>query len=219
MGAQENVQWWVIVPMKDTHRAKSRLGGDPRERRQLAIVMARDTLCAVMKASAVAGVLVICDTAEDIESFDLPGVRVRVADRPGLNEAIRYGAGQLRSEDSNRDLAVLPGDLPYLRSSELDNALRRASAFPFGCVGDQPRTGTTLLTARAGPLQPSYGVRSLQVHKAAGAVEIDLPYWSGLRRDVDNPGDLSVDPALNAQTRSVMTRRAAGSGLLLSGRR
>jgi 2-phospho-L-lactate guanylyltransferase len=220
MAAQENVRWWVIVPMKDTRRAKSRLGGKPGERRQLAIVMARDTLCAVVNATAVAGVLVICDTAEDIESFDLPGVRVRVADRPGLNEAIRYGAEQLRSADSERDLAVLPGDLPYLRSSELDNALHRASAIPLACVGDQLGTGTTLLTARAGHLlQPSYGVGSLQAHRAAGAVEIDLASWSGLRRDVDQPGDLRIDAALNARTRSVLTRRGEDSGLLASGRR
>lgn len=214
-----NTTWWVIVPLKDTHHAKSRLGGNPGERRQLAIMMAQDTLSAVVNAPTVAGVLVVCDTADDLEWFDQPGVRVRTAERPGLNEAIRCGAGQLRSEDPARNLAVLPGDLPYLRSSELDNALLRAGTVPSACVADRAGTGTTLLTARAGhPLQPSYGVASLEAHRAAGAAELGFPSWSGLRRDVDQPSDLSIHPALNARTRSVMTRWAPDR-LLLSGRR
>ncbi|KQY54446.1 MULTISPECIES: 2-phospho-L-lactate guanylyltransferase [unclassified Nocardioides] len=208
MAPHTPVKWWVIVPMKDTRHGKSRLGGEPGERRQLAIVMARDTLCAVVNASAVAGVLVVCDTADDVESFDLPGVRVRVAEGPGLNEAIRFGADQLRSADPGRDLAVLPGDLPYLRSSELDNALDRAGAVPVACVGDRTGRGTTLLTARAGhELLPSYGEGSLLAHRAGGAVEIGLPAWSGLRRDVDHAGDLTVDASLNARTRSVLPAR------------
>ena len=40
-------RWSVIVPMKNMAQAKTRLGDTPGYRRQMAILMARDTLCAV----------------------------------------------------------------------------------------------------------------------------------------------------------------------------
>ncbi len=206
----DQVRWWVILPMKDTRVAKSRLGGAPGERRQLAIVMARDTLCAVVNAADVDGVLVVCDREEDVESFALPGVTVVV--RPGLslNEAVLAGADLLRAEDPTRNLAVLPGDLPYLRSSELEAALRRAAGFPATCMGDRTGRGTTLTTAQAGTdLAPAYGANSLARHRESGAVEVGTPAWSGLRRDVDRPEDLTVGHALGTRTRRVLERSAA----------
>lgn len=204
---RDHDRWWVILPMKDTRLAKSRLGGAPGDRRQLAIVMARDTLCAVVNASRVEGVLVVCDREDDVESFALPGVTVVV--RPGLslNEAVLAGAELLRAEDASRNLAVLPGDLPYLRSPELDAALGRAAGFAATCMGDRTGRGTTLTTARAGTdLVPSYGPDSLARHREAGAVEVGTPAWSGLRRDVDLPEDLVVTYALGARTRNAMER-------------
>lgn len=203
-------QWWVIVPMKDARRAKSRLGDVRGDRRQLAIVMARDTLCAVVNADRVEGVLVVCDNALDVESWSLPGVRVVVREGIGMNQAIRAGAAELCAGGGAPNLAALPGDLPYLRSAELDVALTKAASVPAGCVGDRAGTGTTLLTARAGTtLQPAYGPDSLRAHRDAGAVELGLPAWSGLRRDVDAPEDLVLNAALGHRTRDVLERRAA----------
>ncbi|MDN5893459.1 MAG: 2-phospho-L-lactate guanylyltransferase [Nocardioides sp.] len=200
-----NPMWWVVVPLKDTHRAKSRLGGDPGERRRLAIAMARDTLDAVRQASLVAGVVVVCDTDADVEVFTMSGTSVVVSDRSGLNGSIGFGADVVRSRSASRHLAVLPGDLPYLRASELDMALGRAAGVESGCVADRPGTGTTLLTSRAGvPLRPAYGGGSLQAHRAGGAVELGVPAWSGLRRDVDFRDDVTNDAAMNAHTRAMV---------------
>jgi 2-phospho-L-lactate/phosphoenolpyruvate guanylyltransferase len=204
-----DAKWWVVVPMKDTRLAKSRLGGQSGDRRQLAILMARDTLCAIVNAASVEGVLVVCDNPDDVESFELPGVSVLVCDGPGINEAIRAGNAALLAQVGSRNVAVLPGDLPYLRSAELDVALGKAGSLPSACVGDRTGTGTTLLTARAGQLlQPAYGDRSLSAHREAGALELDIPVWSGLRRDVDTPEDLLVNMTLGYRTRQRLERRA-----------
>ena len=203
----DQVRWWVIVPMKDTRLAKSRLGGEPGRRRELAIVMARDTLSAAADTPSVDGVLVVCDRHQDAESFTLPGVTV--VTRPGLslNQAVLAGADVVRAEDASRNLAVLPGDLPYLWPSELEAALRRAAGFAATCVGDRTGHGTTLTTARAGTdLVPSYGARSLVRHREAGAVEVVSPAWSGLRRDVDVAEDLLVTYALRPRTRLLVER-------------
>lgn len=198
----------MIVPMKDTRLAKSRLGGAPGERRQLAIVMARDTLCAAVNASCVEGVVAVCDREADAESFALTGVTVVVRAGLSLNEAVIAGAAFVRAEVPARNLAVLPGDLPYLRSTELEAALERAAGFAATCVGDRTGRGTTLTTARGGiDLNPSYGLDSLARHREAGAFEVGIPAWSGLRRDVDGPEDLAVTYALSPLTRHLMERR------------
>lgn len=201
-------RWWVIVPMKDTRLAKSRLGGAPDERRQLAIVMARDTMRAAVNAACVDGVVAVCDREADVESFALTGVTVVVRAGLSLNEAVIAGAAFVRAGAPDRNLAVLPGDLPYLRSSELEAALGRAAGFAATCVGDRTGRGTTLTTARGGTdLDPKYGLDSLGRHREAGAHEIGIPAWSGLRRDVDGPEDLSVTYSLGPLTRHVMERR------------
>lgn len=200
--------WWVVVPMKDTRHAKSRLGGSSGTRRQLAILMARDTLRAAVNADRVEGVLVVCDREEDVESFALPGVTVVVRPGLGLNDAIRAGADLVRAEGAERNLAALLGDLPYLHSRELDAALSRASAHPSTVVPDRTGGGTTLLTARGGTeLCPRFGPESLGRHVKAGAVPAELPSWSGLRCDVDVSTDLVMSAALGLRTRTLLEDR------------
>lgn len=201
--------WQVIVPMKDIRRAKSRLGIRRDRRRELAIAMARDTLCAVANASCVERVILVCQNVADIESFSMTGVVVVVREALGINEAIVAGAEALSAECLGANIAVLPGDLPYLQPTELDVALVKAAALESACVADRSGTGTTLLTARAGHgLNPAYGAGSLQAHQDGGAVELSMPVWSGLRCDVDEPGDLVVNASLGCETRAALERRA-----------
>lgn len=195
--------------MKDTRQAKTRLGGTQAERRQFAIVMMRDTLCAVVSTSAVDGVVVVAQERRDRGSLLLPGIRVMVQTGSGLNDAIRAGMDVVRSAEGNRDIAVLPGDLPYLRSSELESALQHASAHPLSVVGDRRGTGTTLLTAASGAIvEPAYGPQSLRRHREQGAVELGVPAWSGLRRDVDVMSDLASTDSLGRRTRMLLSDRA-----------
>ena len=205
------IRWWVIVPMKDTRRAKTRLGGPHDARQQLAIAMARDTLHAVTHASCVDGALVVCQNEDDIALLWLPGVTVIVRETLGVNEAITAGATTLATEGHPGNVAVLPGDLPYLRSAELDVALSRASDLDSACVPDRAGTGTTLLTARTRHnLHAAYGRDSLRAHREGGAVELSTPVWSGLRRDVDVPEDLVTDASLGCWTRGLLERRSTG---------
>lgn len=194
--------WTVVVPMKDTHAAKSRFGGAAGRRRDLAIAMAGDTLRAVTHARTVRRVLVVCDREADLALFSSPAVEVLVTTGLDLNDAISAGAAHVRATDPRSDLAVLPGDLPYLQSAELDDALTMALRHDRACLADSGGTGTTLLTARAGvEVHPCFGQQSLRAHRHAGAVELHLPMTSGLRRDVDLPDDLHQDIALGQRTR------------------
>ena len=179
------------MPLKSSIRGKSRIDVDPVLRRRLALAMATDTAAAAAAAEGVGLVLVVAEDARDAERLaEIPGVRIQTTTTAGLNQAIRDGLSSLGPAAAG-PVAVLPGDLPSLTADELGDALAAAGPHRLAVVADRQGTGTTLLTAsNPGQLRPHYGGESLRRHLAVGAVLLDLPIASGLRRDVDRVEDL-----------------------------
>ncbi|NQX12222.1 2-phospho-L-lactate guanylyltransferase [Microbacteriaceae bacterium VKM Ac-2855] len=164
-------RWSIVVPVKGTPTAKSRLGSDP----QLAEAIAADTVAAAL---VVARVLVV--TAGPMTAFD--GAEFIADPGRGLGDAIAAG---VRAAGSG-PVAVLLGDLPALLPVELSAALAAAQAHPRAMVPDADGIGTVLVTARSGhELVASFGDDSRAAHRAAGYVELEVAGDSGLRRDVD----------------------------------
>jgi 2-phospho-L-lactate guanylyltransferase len=182
----------VIVPVKSTARAKSRLRLDPADRRRLAVAMARDTVSAVSGAAVVGRtVLVVEEAADGVSLATGPGIEVFLTRTAELNDAIRDGltAPGLGPDDP---VAVLPADLPSLTPDELAQALGQAAGHWSCVVPDRAGTGTTLLTAQTPALlHPRYGLGSFRAHVEHGAWPLRLPGRSGLRRDVDRVDDLA----------------------------
>ncbi len=198
------------MPLKSSARGKSRLEVDPVLRRRLAVAMAQDTVAAAAAARRVRTVLVVAeDPADARELSRIAGVRTLLTGLAGLNESIVDGLGAVPWKGP---VAVLPGDLPSLVPEELDDALLAAGPHGVAVVADRQGTGTTLLAASTvGRLRPRYGAGSLARHVAAGAVSLDLPVTSGLRRDVDLPTDLA--DVTGAGTLAVLA--GAGCGVRL----
>ncbi|MCG2803524.1 MAG: 2-phospho-L-lactate guanylyltransferase [Cellulomonas sp.] len=191
--------WAVVIPVKDAARGKSRLRGALADDRRAALVraMALDTIEAARAGDSVAVVIVVSGDVEVTKA--LAGhdrVRVRPEPVPGpdadpLGTAVDCGLSYARQEMPGTGSAVLLGDLPMLRTAELESALVAAARHPRAFVADAEGTGTTLLTARAGvrPV-PAFGPGSAAAHERAGHVRLAVPPASGLRRDVDLPADL-----------------------------
>lgn len=100
-------------------------------------------------------------------------------------------------------VAVLLGDLPAMRASDLDAALEAAARHPLAFVPDAEGTGTTFATARAGTaLEPHFGADSAARHAAAGFADLVATAAGaiapGLRRDVDTAAELREAVALGA---------------------
>lgn len=154
--------------------------------------MALDTATAAAAADGVETVLVVVEDPTDGDRLaQIAGVRIHHTQTRDLNGAILDGLSVLAARFRG-PVAALPGDLPSLTAHELGLALAAAEAHPVAVVADRQGTGTTLLTARsATDLRPQYGLGSLRRHLTAGAVPLELPARSGLRRDVDNLADLS----------------------------
>ncbi|WP_084124535.1 2-phospho-L-lactate guanylyltransferase [Demequina sp. NBRC 110054] len=189
MPAVPTPAWQVVVPVRGTAPSKSRLDLPDTARERLARAFARDTVRAVLDATAVAEVVVV--TAEAARHvFEGMGARV-VADPqpPSLSAAIATG---LAACDPQAPRAVLLGDLPALTGAALDEALSAAAAHGRAVVPDADGTGTTLLTAASGLAHsPAFGSGSYARHLAAGYASLADAAGPRMRSDVDTVADLA----------------------------
>lgn len=195
-------EWIVVIPVKGTDDAKSRLG-DSAHRAAIALAIALDTATAALAADSVIGVLVVT-SASAATFFDELDVLVVVEDEPaGLAAAIASGI-ELAAElgAPGRGTAVLLGDLPALTAHELEAALEAATAHPLAMVPDADGSGSVLVTAADGAVHATaFGEGSHAAHLAAGYVELQVPVDSGLRNDVDTEEQLrALLPRLGPHT-------------------
>lgn len=223
------VPWTLIVPIRDPATGKTRLNNTTGS---LASAIAQDTLRAVSSTDHVGRVLLITDdagwTAHAIGDLE---IEVQVQHMPGLDHAIAEALSTLRSPKGanvgrvDRDqspgkrpilpqhpTAVLLGDLPALRSEDLDSALVQAANMPLGFVPDAHGTGTTLVTALdPAAHRPHFGPQSAARHRGAGYREIQAA--ASLRCDVDTVEDLDAAAVLGLgeATSSLIS---AGRGVL-----
>jgi 2-phospho-L-lactate guanylyltransferase len=201
------VTYAVLIPLKATARGKSRLGLPDAQRSALARAMALDTVAAVRRTAGVTSVLVLTEDRADAVALDGCGVEVVLTAVRGLNETIAEGARLLAERGWTAPVAVLPGDLPFLSSVDLGDALS-AAAGRAGVVADADGTGTTLLVAPSpAALRPQFGVGSYRRHRDGGAAALPVEAASSLHRDVDVLSDLRQpfsSAVLGAHTRDVV---------------
>jgi 2-phospho-L-lactate guanylyltransferase len=208
--------WTVIVPVKQTMLAKTRLIGIKDDtRRALAIAFARDTVTAVSASSMVGRVVVVSnDEMAPAIAGDIAELIPDVPDA-GLNPALVYAAHHVRARQADAAIAAVSSDLPALRGEDLTLALRCSPEGPW-FVPDASGVGTTLLASPGSqPWNPSFGPGSRRLHAAAGVIEIDVAGLDRLRQDVDTADDLAaarrlgVGPSTAAVLFGVDDRRLA----------
>jgi 2-phospho-L-lactate guanylyltransferase len=199
--------WTVIVPLKPATCGKSRLGGADEG---LVRAIGLDTVAAASRSAVVARVIVV--TSDAATAAALAGwhrVEVLAERASGLNTAIAQG---MATAGTGVPRAALLGDLPALRSDELEYALRGACSHERAVVPDADGTGTTLVTARADlPWASAFGRDSFAKHLDLGCVPLTVDARAGLRRDVDTDAQLqAIMGDAGPRTRAALAA-AAGS--------
>jgi 2-phospho-L-lactate guanylyltransferase len=202
------MRWSVVLPVKRTDVAKSRLVGVPApRRRRLALAFAADTLSAVLPCPDVVQAVVVTDDPDAARQAAAVGALV-VPDRParGLNPALAFGATQALQSRPDAGVVLMSADLPALRTAELTRVLTQAAAHPTAFVADASGIGTTLVAASHTRPEPLFGRRSRARHRHAGLVEITLADVASVRRDVDDEVDLwdAVRLGVGPATRAVL---------------
>ncbi|HEX4059251.1 MAG TPA: NTP transferase domain-containing protein [Galbitalea sp.] len=197
MAEPRHLDWTIVIPVKGTPAAKSRLGASP----ELVMAIALDSV----EAALGVGRVIVVTTAEVGGTFAELGAVVVEDAGGGLIAACRQGIAAAGSGPT----AVMLGDLPGLRSRELASALEFASRHPLAFVPDAEDDGTVLITALdAGGHAPAFGENSRAGHIAAGYTELPVAATSGLRRDVDTQQQLAAIPptTLGPHTRLALSR-------------
>lgn len=197
-------RWIVVVPVKPSARAKSRLEVAGADRAGLARAIALDTLAAATACDVVGQVVVVTDDAALArEAAMIPALRfVPEGDASGLDAAVAAGVAAL-DPAGRMPRAALLGDLPALRPDDLAEALQAAASVPRGVVPDAEGTGSTLVTAGPGVAwASSFGDGSFERHVALGCAVLPIPDASTLRRDVDTADQLEVARALGLGPRT-----------------
>jgi 2-phospho-L-lactate guanylyltransferase len=193
--------WTIVVPVKGTAGAKSRLGASF----ELAMAIALDT---VEVALEVTGVIVVTSAAV-AASFEEIGAVVVIDRGDGLAGAIESGlaAASVGGGDAGGPVAVMLGDLPALTADELREVLVMAESFPLAFVADAEGVGSSIVLAHsAASHRPAFGADSRAAHLRAGYVELPIPPASGLRRDVDTAEQLAslASARLGPRTRALL---------------
>lgn len=204
VGGRPDLRWHLVLPVKGTSDAKSRLQVGPDlgrglDRVELARAMAMDALDAALASSSVASVLVVTSDARTADAATAAGAQVEPDPGQGLNAAVRRGRDVVASRSG--PVAALLADVPALRPQDLTAALSACGAYDAAYVPDAEGDGTVLLAAvRAEDLQPAFGDGSAARHDlVAKRLELDLPR---LRRDVDVASALRAAQALGVGERT-----------------
>jgi 2-phospho-L-lactate guanylyltransferase len=106
--------------------AKSRLAGDPRARRDIALGMFRGTILTCQLASLVGTVLVVTGDRTLAETARCMGARsVPERRNSDLNLAAEQGRDAALRLRPGKPVALVVSDLPRLRADDLDSVLAR----------------------------------------------------------------------------------------------
>ena len=186
----------LVIAVKRLADAKTRLApvfaGGSREHVVLAMLL--DTIAAARAVSALHSITIV--TPDETAAAAARGLGAEVlpdptpsSDPDPLNSAILAAAAAVADRTPN--IAVLQGDLPTLRSVELEEALTQGRSHRRSFVADRHGSGTAALFAFGSPLDPRFGADSAHRHRDSGAVELTGP-WPGLRCDIDTPEDLAA---------------------------
>lgn len=183
--------WRVLVPIKQSGAAKTRLQGatrDPDDHSQLVHAIQLDTLDAILALSThplFGGLSVVGRPRPGFPS----AIGVLADAGGGLNAALAAAAQLLTARFPADGVMAVVGDLPALRPADLLAVLEAASHHERSFVRDLEGTGTTLLAVAPGqPLAPLFGLDSAQRHAGSGAVELEAGV--SVRADVDDAADL-----------------------------
>lgn len=202
--------WTLLVPVKQTAIAKSRLFEFPPPLRQrLALAFAQDAVSAAVECPEVRRVVVVTNDPDGRRLADLGAEVVPDVPDAGLNPALQHAAQLVRRRDPAAAVAAMSADLPAVRGVDLSAAFALGST-PRWFVPDRAGGGTTVLAARPpADLSPAFGATSRTAHQASGAAELTNERLERLRLDVDTSSDLllAVKLGVGQHTAAVLSAK------------
>jgi 2-phospho-L-lactate/phosphoenolpyruvate guanylyltransferase len=200
---------WAIIPVKETRDAKQRLAPvlSAPLRQKLALAMLEDVLEAVAGVKVLAGaILVTVDPQAEILARRYGMTTLADGAHDGHTGAVRAGAQHLIA-NGRGTMLTLPGDLPLVTASEIEQLIAAHGAAPSFTIApahdDLGSNAIVMSPPRAVPLR--FGEDSFFPHLAAArahGIEPCVIRLPGIAFDIDNPQDLHHFAQLRSTTRA-----------------
>lgn len=187
----------LLIPVKDPTHAKSRLSGllSADERRRLAWTMFEDVIRAIVETREADRFVLVSSYAPAIERARSLNWEVLIEESQVSESASVDWASRILSEQGFDVVMRLPGDLPLVRGSDIDQLLAIDLDAPGAVlVPSREGTGTNAIIRTPPTLFPSrFGPNSLALHKeeaARVAVECRVVNNERIALDIDEPSDV-----------------------------
>jgi 2-phospho-L-lactate/phosphoenolpyruvate guanylyltransferase len=215
---------WVVVPVKRFSNAKSRLAAllDAAERKSLAQVMLHDVLSALNASRLVSGIVVVSHEVRARYAVERAGGLFLEEDGAGLSAAV-HQAGQWLAAHGQRDLLMIPGDVPLVSGREIDVVIAAPQGAPaVTLVPDREHNGTNGLAVTPADVIPlAFGADSFTRHRQAAralGIEPTVLELPGLALDIDHPLDLQTLLTFDSETETLAWLGDSGIARRLHGR-
>lgn len=200
---------WVVVPVKDTSAAKTRLAPvlPPYLRQALALAMLEDVLAALAAVPGLAGRLLVTTDPAALRLAARYEARCMAAGAgDGHSGAVAAAARRLAREGC-ASMLTLPGDIPLVTSVEIARLIaahRPAPSFTIAPSHDE-RGSNAILLSPPEAVTLRFGEDSFFPHLAAAEARGIAPtvlHLPAIALDIDNPADLLHFAQLGSRTRA-----------------
>ena len=180
----------IVVPVKSSPQAKSRLAAvlTDAQRRALVEAMVRRTLLVARAAAPAAEIVLVSNSADFRVMAESMGARAIADQGMGFNEALAIADATSRADDA---MLVLPADLPLLAAADV--AAMLGVITDCAIAPDRVRDGTNALFWRRAPRIFRFGLGSFSAHLRAAREQggiVQIVERPGLAFDLDDPQDL-----------------------------
>jgi 2-phospho-L-lactate guanylyltransferase len=189
---------WAILPVKEMAGAKQRLAPllSPEERIVLMQMMLRDVLAALSAAQGLAGIaLVTLDPWAQALAQEHGARIITQGAREGHTGAVTSAAAVLQAEGVAAIL-TLPGDVPALKTPEIEALITAASAPPAFIIAPahDEQGSNAILMSPPNAVKLRFGEDSYFPHLAAARAAGIVPQilrLPGIAMDIDHPADIA----------------------------
>lgn len=188
---------WLVTPVKPFDESKSRLAAvlSQAERAALSRSLLERTLRVAQDSGRFTGLLVVSRADAALSTAAAAGAQTVRERRPGLNDALRQACIQARHAGADAAL-ILPADLPYLTTGDIDLMLAAAQPEVDVVLAPSQDGGTNALLLRLPRRLPlCFGPASFQRHQQAAAdmgLTVAVCTSPNLAFDLDRPEDWEI---------------------------
>ena len=188
---------WLVTPVKPFDESKSRLAAvlSQAERAALSRALLARTLRVAQDSGRFTELLVVSRADAALAAAAASGAQTVRERRAGLNDALRQACAQACHAGADAAL-ILPADLPYLTTGDIDLVLAAAQPGIDVVLAPSQDGGTNALLLRLPRRLPlCYGPTSFQRHQQAAAalgLTVAVCTSANLAFDLDRPEDWEV---------------------------